>query len=150
MKEAELPVRVKQLSVFLENRKGSLAAMAQLLGSSGINMLALSIAETDNFGICRLIVSNAEEGVRILRAAGYTVRITEVLVVCVPDRPNGLAEVLRMMEHEDISVEYLYSFVRNSGYNALIIFRLSDIGRAERLCEEKGVKTLSKDEVEAL
>ena len=77
-------------------------------------------------------------------------RITEVLVVCVPDRPNGLAEVLRMMEHEDISVEYLYSFVRNSGYNALIIFRLSDIGRAERLCEEKGVKTLSKDEVEAL
>ena len=122
MKEAELPVRVKQLSVFLENRKGSLAAMAQLLGGSGINMLALSIAETDNFGICRLIVSNAD----------------------------GLAEVLRMMEHEDISVEYLYSFVRNSGYNALIIFRLSDIGRAERLCEEKGVKTLSKDEVEAL
>ena len=61
-------MRVKQLSVFLENRKGSLAAMAQLLGGSGINMLALSIAETDNFGICRLIVSNAEEGVRILRA----------------------------------------------------------------------------------
>lgn len=143
-------MRVKQLSVFLENRKGSLAEISELLGGNGLNMLALSIADTDNFGICRLIVSNAEEGVRILRSAGYTVRVTEVLVVCVPDRPSGLADILRMMEKEDISVEYIYSFVRNSGFNALIIFRVSNIDRAEQIFRDNKVETLTKDQVETL
>lgn len=143
-------MRVKQLSVFLENRKGSLAEISQLLGGNGLNMLAVSIADTDNFGICRLIVSDAEEGVRVLRSAGYTVRVTEVLVVCVPDRPSGLADILRMMEKEDISVEYLYSFVRNSGFNALIIFRVSNIDRAEQVFRDNKVETLTKDQVESL
>lgn len=143
-------MRAKQISVFLENRKGSLAEISELLGGNGLNMLALSIADTDNFGICRLIVSDAEEGVRILRSAGYTVRITEVLVVCVPDRPSGLADILRMMEKEDISVEYLYSFVRNSGFNALIIFRVSNIDRAEQIFRDNRVETLTKAQVEAL
>ena len=143
-------MRVKQLSVFLENHKGSLAAVSNVLGTNGIDMLALSIADTDNFGICRMIVSNADEGVRILRSAGYTVRLTDVMVVCVPDRPSGLAEVLRLMEKEDISVEYLYSFVRNSGYEALIIFRVSDIDKAERIFAEHNVTILDQAKVEAL
>ena len=143
-------MRVKQLSVFLENRKGSLAAVSNVLGTNGLDMLALSIADTDNFGICRMIVSDSEAGVRLLRSAGYTVRLTDVLVVCVPDRPSGLAEILRVMEKEDISVEYLYSFVRNSGFSALIIFRVSNIDKAERVFEEHHIQTLSQDQVEAL
>lgn len=142
--------RVKQLSVFLENRKGSLAAATQLLGTSGLNLLALSIAETDNYGIARLIVSNTEEGAQNLRASGYTVRMTDVLVACVPDRPNGLTEILRILEKEDISVEYLYSFVRNSGFNALIIFRVSDTERAIEVLKSNGIEMLSQDKVDAL
>ncbi len=142
--------RVKQLSVFLENRKGSLAAATQLLGTSGLNLLALSIAETDNFGIARLIVSDTEDGVSRLRASGYTVRTTDVLVACVPDRPNGLTEILRFLEKEDISVEYLYSFVRNSGFNALIIFRVSDTDRAIEILKNNGIEMLTQAQVDAL
>jgi len=142
--------RVKQLSVFLENRKGSLAAVTQLLGAGGLNLLALSIAENDNFGICRLIVSDTEEGVKKLRAAGYTVRITDVLVACVPDRPNGLADILRLMEKEDISIEYLYSFVRNSGFDALLIFKVSDIEKAVSVLEKNHVEILTQEKVNAL
>ena len=142
--------RVKQLSVFLENRKGSPAAATQLLGASGLNLLALSIAETDNFGIARLIVSDTEDGVSRLRASGYTVRTTDVLVACVPDRPNGLTEILRFLEKEDISVEYLYSFVRNSGFNALIIFRVSDTDRAIEILKNNGIEMLTQAQVDAL
>ncbi len=142
--------RVKQLSVFLENRKGALAAIAQLLGGAGVNMLALSIAESDNFGICRMILSDAEEGSRILRSAGYTVRTTDVLVVCVPDRPSGLGDVLRLLEMQDISVEYMYSFVRNSGFTALLIIRVSNTDKAEHVLSENHVDTLTRAQVEAL
>lgn len=142
--------RVKQLSVFLENRKGSLAAATQLLGASGLNLLALSIAETDNYGIARLIVSNTEDGVNNLRSSGYTVRTTDVLVACVPDRPNGLTEILRVLEKEDISVEYLYSFVRNSGFNALIIFRVSDTDRAIEILKANSIEMLTQEQVDAL
>ncbi len=142
--------RVKQLSVFLENRKGALAAIAQLLGGASVNMLALSIAESDNFGICRMILSDAEEGSRILRSAGYTVRTTDVLVVCVPDRPSGLGDVLRLLEMQDISVEYMYSFVRNSGFTALLIIRVSNTDKAEHVLFENHVDTLTRAQVEAL
>ena len=142
--------RVKQLSVFLENRKGSLAAATQLLGASGLNLLALSIAETDNYGIARMIVSNTDDGSNRLRASGYTVLTTDVLVACVPDRPNGLTEILRILEKEDISVEYLYSFVRNSGFNALIIFRVSDTERAIEILKGHDIEMLTQDQVDAL
>lgn len=142
--------RVKQLSVFLENRRGSLAAATELLGASGLNLLALSIAETDNYGIARLIVSNTQDGAARLRASGYTVRMTDVLVACVPDRPNGLTEILRILEKEEVSVEYLYSFVRNSGFNALIIFRVSDTDRAIEVLKNSGIEMLTQEQVDAL
>lgn len=142
--------RVKQLSVFLENRRGSLAAATELLGAGGLNLLALSIAETDNYGIARLIVSNTQDGAARLRASGYTVRMTDVLVACVPDRPNGLTEILRILEKEEVSVEYLYSFVRNSGFNALIIFRVSDTDRAIEVLKNSGIEMLTQEQVDAL
>ena len=141
---------LRQISVFLENKKGRLAIATKLLGDRGIDLVALSIADTTDFGIMRCLVDRPDEAIAVLSENGFTASTTEVLAVQVPDVPGGLAHVLQIIDDAGINVEYLYSFVRNSGYNALIIFRLSDIGRAERLCEEKGVKTLSKDEVEAL
>ena len=140
----------KQVSVFLENRKGSLAAVCKILGNNGINLMALSIAETDNYGICRMILSDTDKGMEVLKKAGYTVRTTPVLVVCVPDRPNGLADVLSIIDKENVSVEYLYSFVRNSGFDALLIFRLSDAAAAEKALVANYIKILTEEQVRGL
>ena len=141
---------VKQVSVFLENRRGSLAAVCRVLGENGINVLALSIAETDNFGICRFVLSDTDKGVSVMREAGYTVRVSDVMVISVPDKPCGLSDVLKLLEKEDISVEYLYSFVKNSGFDALLIFKLSDHPRAAAVLKENRVKILSQNEVSSL
>ena len=141
---------VRQVSVFVENRRGSLAAVCRLLGAGGYNIHALSIAERDNFGICRLIVANPEDAMKLMKARGYTVRLMDVLIARVPDRPNGLAEVLEILEKEDIFVEYLYSFVRPQGGDAIIVFKLSDPERAQEALQRKGVALLTEEQVCAL
>ncbi len=141
---------VEQLTVFLENRKGSLATVCRILGESGYNIMALSIAETDNFGVLRLILPDSANAAQLLRSKGYTVRLAKVLVAEVPDRPSGLAEVLSIVRREDISLEYLYSFVRCASNNAVLIFKFSDPERAELALAEKGVRLLGMDEVEQL
>ena len=133
---------VRQISVFLENRKGSLAAVCSLIGKNGINILALSIVEKDSFGVCRMILNSTEKAAEILKKRGYTVRVQDVLVVKVPDRPSGLAEVLEVIEKEDISVEYLYTFVENERGSARLIFHLSDAERAEAALKMKGVEII--------
>ena len=138
---------VDQLSVLLENQKGALAAVTKILGEAGYNILALSIAEIDTFGVCRLILPGIESAAALLRQKGYTVRITPVLVAEVPDRPNGLSQVLSIVQREDISLDYLYSFVRCTGRDALLIFTFSDNARAAEALSEKGVKLLSLEQV---
>ena len=141
---------VKQISVFLENTKGSLARLTRLLSKGGIDLIALSIADTENYGIMRCIVSDTEKGIKIMREAGYVARLTDVLAVSVPDQPGGLAGVLTLLNAADVSVEYLYSFVRNSGTNALVIFRLNDNERGMRVLEEGDITLLSQEEVRSL
>ena len=138
---------VDQLSVLLENQKGALAAVTKILGEAGYNILALSIAEIDNFGVCRLILPGSEEAARLLRKKGYTVRENPVLVAEVPDRPNGLSHVLSIVQREDISLDYLYSFVRCTGKDALLIFAFSDLARAAEALSEEGVRLLSLEQV---
>ncbi|MEA4898039.1 ACT domain-containing protein [Bacillota bacterium Meth-B3] len=141
---------VKQISVFLENSKGTLARMTRLLGEAGLDLIALSIADTEHYGILRCIVTDAAKAIAVLKEAGYTARLTDVLAVCVDDRPGGLADVLDALSSEAISVEYLYSFVRTTGNYALVIFHLSDIARGRELLLEKGVRLLDQDELRAL
>lgn len=141
---------VKQISVFLENTKGSLSRLTRLLSKGGIDLIALSIADTENYGIMRCIVSDTEKGIKIMREAGYVARLTDVLAVSVPDQPGGLAGVLALLNAADVSVEYLYSFVRNSGTNALVIFRLNDNERGMRVLEEGDITLLSQEEVRSL
>ena len=138
---------VNQLAVLLENQKGALAAVTRILGEAGYNILALSIAEIDTFGVCRLILPESENAAALLRQRGYTVREQPVLGAEGPDRPNGLSEGLAIVRREDISLDYLYSFVRCTAGNALLIFAFSDIERAGDALTEKGVRLLSLNEV---
>ena len=138
---------VKQLSVFLENTKGRLAEMTEVLREAELDLLALSIADTTSFGIARAIVSDNEKAVKVLQEAGFTVHLNDVLAVVVPDHPGGLSEVLNIMLKHDISVEYLYSFVRNPGTNAIILFKLDNPAVAGKLMRESGVELLSKDDL---
>ena len=140
-------VSVDQLSVLLENQKGALAAVCSILGDEGYNIMALSIAEVDNFGVCRLILDEVEDAAKLLRSRGYTARISPVLIAEVPDRPSGLADVLSIVRREDISLKYLYSFVRAVGKNALLVFNFPNLQRAANALEEQGVRLLSLDEV---
>lgn len=141
---------VKQISVFLENTKGSLSRLTRLLSKNGVDLIALSIADTEQYGIMRCIVSDTEAGVKIMREAGYVARLTDVLAVSVPDQPGGLTNVLNLLNAADVSVEYLYSFVRNSGSHALVIFRLNDNERGAKVLQEGDITLLTQEEVRSL
>ena len=141
---------VKQISAFIENKPGRLADLVQLLGDNGIDLVSLSIADTTEFGILRGIVADYERGMALLSQAGYTVRLTDVLAASVPDVPGGLAQVLHLLRDNGISVEYLYSFVRDAGNHALIIFRVEELDRAAQVMEGAGVRLLTQEEVRNL
>ncbi len=141
---------VKQLSIFLENTKGSLLGLTKLFGEHGIDLIALSIADTEQYGILRCIVPDAAKAAKVLRDAGYSMRETDVLAVCVKDEPGGLAQILEALSASDISVEYLYSFVRSTGKYALVIFHLSDLLRGETVLRSKGVELLDLDQIREL
>ncbi|MBM7581516.1 hypothetical protein JOD02_000339 [Caldicoprobacter guelmensis] len=139
-----------QISVFLENKKGKLAEVTKVLAEHNIDMCAISIADTTNFGILRIIVDNPEKALEVLREAGYTVNTTEVLAVEVPDRPGGLHRVLEILSKGDISVEYLYSFVRRPAERALILFKVDDLKTAKEILKKENVSVLTVDDVNGL
>jgi len=143
-------MKVEQISVFLENKPGALAEVTRILGESGINIRALSLADTKDFGILRLIVNDNEKAREILGRKGLTVRKTEVVAVEVPDRPGGLAEILKILSEASINVEYLYAFVQQSGENARIIFRFDETDRAISVLSGKKVRILEGKKVYAL
>ncbi|MBI4495690.1 MAG: ACT domain-containing protein [Deltaproteobacteria bacterium] len=143
-------MKVEQISVFLENKPGSLAEATRFLGEAGVNIRALSLADTKDFGILRLIVNDAEKAREALGRKGLTVKKTEVVAVEVPDRPGGLAEILEILAAAQVNVEYLYAFVKHSGQNALIIFRFDETDRAIEVLTARGVRILQGKEIYAL
>lgn len=138
---------VKQISVFLENRQGRLEEWTTLLGQNGVDLIALSIADTTDFGILRAIVNDNEKAIRLMHDSGFTASLVDVLAVAVPDAPDGLARVLRLIKERDISIEYLYSLVRRVGSNAIIIFRVDRPEDAAGLLEENGVRLLTHEQI---
>ncbi|MBR0368270.1 MAG: acetolactate synthase [Clostridia bacterium] len=144
---------VKQISVFLENTPGSLREMTELLGKGGVDMLALSLADTQNFGIVRLIVHSEQidPAVALLKQNGYIAKVNHVICAAVPDRPLGLCELLAIIEQAGLSVEYMYSFLRKAGDGtAHMILRLNDGARAVQVFGMKDVTMLSQEEVDNL
>jgi hypothetical protein len=143
-------MKVEQISIFLENKSGRLADVAGVLAGAGINIRALSLADTTDFGILRLIVNDTEKAKMVLKENGFTVGKTEVIAVEVSDRPGGLAEILNVIRDNSINVEYMYAFVQKSGGNAIIIFRFDELEKAIGTLQKAGINILRGEEVYAL
>ncbi|MDL2289183.1 ACT domain-containing protein [Clostridia bacterium OttesenSCG-928-F22] len=141
---------IKQISVFVENKKGRLAKLTTALGDAGIDLVALSIADTTNYGILRLIAKDIDKSLQLIRDAGFTANTTEVLAVAVADKPGGLAHVLNLLLQHDISVEYLYSFAHSPDKSALVIFKVDDNENAAAMLEKAGIQTLLHADLLAL
>lgn len=142
---------IKQVSVFLENTKGTLREVTQLLGENEINLLALSVADTSGFGIIRLIVKSTDidKALDVLRAGGNIARVNDVVCVRIPHKPLGLSEVLAVLEERDISVEYSYSFCRSTFDDAVIILRPSNKLLCVEALTNAGISLVTHREVDA-
>jgi hypothetical protein len=130
-------MKVEQISVFLENKPGTLEHATRVLKENNINIRTLSLAETADFGILRLIVNDVEKANKVLKDSGFRVSKTPVVAVEVPDTPGGLHSIMEVVSKESINVEYLYAFVEKSGQNAVIIFRFD--------APEKAIEVLTKN-----
>jgi len=135
-------MHVEQISIFIENKSGRLAEVTRILGEAGVNIRALSLADTSDFGILRLIVNDREKAKTVLKEKGFTVSKTDVVAVEVPDRPGGLSLILQTLDGENINVEYMYAFVERCGENAVIIFRFDETDRAINSLLDKGFNVL--------
>lgn len=136
-------MKVEQISIFIENKSGRLAEITRILGEADINIRALSLADTSDFGILRLIVNDVEKAKIILKEQGFTVNKTEVVAVEVPDRPGGLAAILQTLDKEQTNVEYMYAFVERCGGNAVIIFRFDETDKAIAVLNENNFTVLA-------
>lgn len=119
-------MKIKQISVFLENRKGRLYDICSMLGKAGINIRALTIAETETFGVLRMVVDKPSAAAELFHENSITANQTDVVAVEVPDEPGGLANVLGVLTDNDINVEYMYGFVEKFSEKALLVFRFDD------------------------
>jgi len=140
-------MKVKQISIFLENKTGRLAMVTKTLGDQQINIRALSIADTSDFGILRLIVSDPQKAWQVLKENNFTVSETDVIAVQMEDRPGGLAGVLQTFDDFKINIEYMYAFVGKSGKDAIVVFKAEDTDRAIELLRKAGVKLLSGKDI---
>jgi hypothetical protein len=143
-------MRVEQIAVFLENKSGRLAEITSVLAENNINIRALSVADTADFGILRLIVDKVDEAKKVLKESGFTVGKTNVIAVEVPDRSGGLAGVLKVAEQEGLNVEYMYAFVNKTGENAVLIFRFDDMDKAIEALQKADITILSGAQVTAI
>jgi hypothetical protein len=138
-------VKLQQISVFLENKKGRLAEVTSLLGGEGINIRALSLADTADFGVLRLIVNDPERCFDVLKAARFVVQRTDVIAVEVDDRPGGLHRILGIFDTHDVNIEYMYAFVEKKADRAIVIIRVDQTERAIEVLQAEGVTVLSAE-----
>ncbi len=140
-------MKIKQISVFLENKKGRLYEALKVLQGERVNIRALSIADTSEFGILRMIVDKPEEAKKALEENGFTAKLTNVVAVGVKDEPGGLAAVLAYLYEADLNVEYVYAFVKKAGEEAIVVMRTSNLEKTISVLQEKGVKIFSFEEL---
>lgn len=122
-------MKIRQISVFLENRPGRLASLCRTIADAGVNLSTLMLSETGEFGLMRFLTPEPDKAKAVIEKAGYAVTVSEVLAIQVPDKPGGLASILNVLETHKISVEYMYAFVCRQG-RAIMIMRFDDLDRA--------------------
>lgn len=140
-------MKIKQLSVFLENKPGQLNIPCKALAKAGLNILTLSLADTHQFGILRLILEEPEKGKEALEAVGCVVNVTEVVAVTVPDRPGGLASILDIIEQAGINLEYMYAFTARKKAQAILVFRFEDPQTAIDVLQKNGISIIDRVEL---
>ena len=139
-------MKIHQISLFLENQPGQLIEPCRVLSRAGIDIRTLTLADTQLFGILRLIVSDWEAGAKVLREAGYVINLTEVVAVEVPDRPGGLDELLELLQGSRINIEYMYAFTFGAD-KAVLIFRFDEPDRAIELLKGSAINVIDPVEV---
>ena len=140
-------MKLKQLSVFLENKPGRLRELCGLLADNEINIITLSLADTEQFGILRLIIRNYDQAKALLEEKGFVAKLTDVIAVEVNDQPGGLSKILEIEQESGISVEYMYAFTIKSGENAVLLFRFDDMDKAVEALQQAGLNVLDSVEL---
>jgi hypothetical protein len=141
-------MKITQISVFLENKKGRLLQVCSLLGKSGINIRALNVAESEGFGVLRIVADKPQEAVKVLKQNDFIANLTDIVAVEIEDRPGGLARVLSVLDEHNINIEYMYGFAEKSSNNAMMVFRFDDPEKAAKVLVQNGIRVIKQAEIE--
>lgn len=137
-------MKVPQVSVFLENRRGRLHEACEALSKAGISLITLSLADTADFGVMRFIVAEPGKAAEVLKDNGFTAIVNDVVAIEVPDRPGGLAEILEVLDTGGVNIEYIYAFAQTAGSRAVLVFRFSDPDAAIAILQKAGINMLRR------
>lgn len=143
-------MQAEQISIFLENKAGRLSEVTGILAKTGVNIRALALADTSDFGVLRLIVDNNATAEQALKESGFTVRMTKVVAVEVTDRPGGLHNILSILKNAQVNVEYMYAFIRQSGDKAIMIFRFDQPEDAIQVLTKNSITVINGKELHTL
>ena len=143
-------MRIKQISVFLENRQGRLYDVCSLLGGNDINIRALTIAETESFGVLRIVVDKSDAAIKLLRDNQFVANFTDVIAIEVPDKPGGLASILKVLAENDVNIEYMYGFVEKFSDKALLVMRFEDTDFAQQMLAKHSVHVVAEKDIQGL
>ena len=138
---------INQISIFIENRKNALAELTNVLATHNINMRAMSLADTSDFGIARIIVDNVEQVMGALERSHYIVKSTPVIAVEIPDEPGSLNKILKILADNGRNVEYMYGFTGRKTNSAFMIIRCTDVAETEKVCEKNGIRMVGQDDL---
>ena len=138
---------INQISIFIENRKNALAEFTNVLATHNINMRAMSLADTSDFGIARIIVDNVEQVMGALERSHYIVKSTPVIAVEIPDEAGSLNKILKILADNGRNVEYMYGFTGRKTNSAYMIIRCTDVAETEKVCEQNGIRMVGQEEL---
>jgi len=143
-------MKITQISVFLENRKGRLFEVCSVLGKNNVNIRALTIAETESFGVLRIVVDKPDICTKVLKENNFVANITHVVAVEVDDKPGGLADVLKILSDNDVNIEYMYGFMEKFSDKALLVFRFEDTDLAQKILNKNNIRIVTETQIRGL